>query len=164
MRCEIARTHTQGYNFFLFFFPVLMPNWTSTIIQGLPRWLLVVKNLPANAGDTRDAGSIPGSGRSPGGGHGNPLQCSGLENPMNRGAWQAMVHGVTKNWTQLKWFSTHTPLFRTLLVSHLSAVKASSCLKHPYIFMDFLWVLHHVPSLDLPISVPISLNLFKYLN
>ena len=62
----------------------------------------MVKNLPANAGDTRDAGSIPGSGRSPGGGHGNPLQCSGLEKPMNRGAWQAMVHGVTKNWTQLK--------------------------------------------------------------
>ena len=60
---------------------------------------LVVKNLPANAGDTRDAGSIPGSGRSPGGGYGNPLQCSCLENPMDRGAWQATVHGVTKSQT-----------------------------------------------------------------
>ena len=50
---------------------------------------LVVKNLPTNAGDIRDLGSIPGSGRSPGGGHGNPVQYSCLENPMDRGAWQA---------------------------------------------------------------------------
>ena len=49
----------------------------------------VVKNLLANAGDVRDVGSIPGSGTSPGEGHGNPLQCSCLENPMDRGAWQA---------------------------------------------------------------------------
>ena len=52
----------------------------------------MVKNLPPNAGDIRDVGSIPGSGRSPGGGHGNPLQCSCLDNPMVRGAWQATVH------------------------------------------------------------------------
>ena len=51
---------------------------------------------------------IPGSGRSPGGGHGNPLQYSCLENPMDRGAWRATVHGVTKSWTRLKWLSTHT--------------------------------------------------------
>ena len=49
--------------------------------------VLVVKNLPANAGDVRDVSSIPGSGRSPGGGHGHPLQYSCLENPMDRGAW-----------------------------------------------------------------------------
>ena len=55
---------------------------------------LVVKNLPANAGDLRDVGSSPGLGRSPGGGHGNPLQYSCLENPMDRGAWQALVHRV----------------------------------------------------------------------
>ena len=55
----------------------------------------VVKNPPANAGDT---GSIPGSGRSSGDGNGNPLQYSCLENPMDRGAWQATVHGVTKSW------------------------------------------------------------------
>ena len=60
---------------------------------------LAVKILPALAGDIRDAGLIPGSGRSPGGGHGNALQCSRLENPMDRGAWRATVHGVTKNWT-----------------------------------------------------------------
>ena len=59
--------------------------------------VLVVKNPPANAGDIRDAGLIPGLGRSPGGGHGSPLQYSCLENPMDRGAWQATVHGVTKN-------------------------------------------------------------------
>ena len=57
----------------------------------------MVKNLSANAGKVRDAGSIPGSGRSPGGGHGNPLQYSCLENPMDRGAWWATVHGVTQS-------------------------------------------------------------------
>ena len=57
------------------------------------------ENLPANAGDIRDAGSIPGSGRSPGGGHGNPFQCSCLENPKDRGAWQAIAHGVTQSQT-----------------------------------------------------------------
>ena len=64
--------------------------------------VLVVKNLPANAGDIRDTGLIPGSGRSTGGGHGNPLQYSWLENPMDREAWRAMVHGVTKSQTRLK--------------------------------------------------------------
>ena len=57
---------------------------------------LLVKNLPANAGDIRDAGSIPGSGRSPGGGHGNPLQYSSLENSIDREAWQAVVHWVAQ--------------------------------------------------------------------
>ena len=69
---------------------------------------LVVKNLPANAGDTRDAGSIPGSGRSPGGEHGNPLQCSCLGNPRDKGTWWATVHGVAKTRTLLKRLSTHT--------------------------------------------------------
>ena len=54
----------------------------------------MVKNLPANPGDIRDMGSIPGFGRSPGGGYGNPLQYSCLENPMDRGAWWATVHGI----------------------------------------------------------------------
>ena len=54
----------------------------------------MVKNPPINAGDIRDMGSIPGSGRFPGGGHGNPLQYSYLENLLDRGAWQAIVHGV----------------------------------------------------------------------
>ena len=67
----------------------------------------VVKNLPANTGDIRDTGSVPGLGRSPGGGHGNPLQYSCLENPMDRGAWRAIVHGLAKSWTQQKWLSMH---------------------------------------------------------
>ena len=56
----------------------------------------MVKNPPANARDARDMGSIPGSGRSPGGENGNPFQYSCLENPMDRGAWWATVHGVTR--------------------------------------------------------------------
>ena len=60
---------------------------------------LVVKNLPANAGDERDSVSIPGLGRSPGGGHGNPLQYSCLENRMDGGAWWATVHAVEKSLT-----------------------------------------------------------------
>ena len=58
----------------------------------------MVKNLPANAGDAKDVGLIPGSGRSPGVGNGNPLQYSCLENSMDRGAWWATVHGAAKSW------------------------------------------------------------------
>ena len=56
----------------------------------------MVKSMPANAGDIRDMGSVPGSGRFPGGGHGNPFQYSCLENHMDRGAWQGTIHGVAK--------------------------------------------------------------------
>ena len=62
----------------------------------------MVKNPPANAGDVRDVGSIPLSGKSPGEEHGNPLQYSCLENPMDRGAWRVMVCSVSKSQTQLK--------------------------------------------------------------
>ena len=61
--------------------------------------VLMVKNLSANTGDIRDAVSILGLGRSPGGGHGNPFQCSCLVNPMNRGVWWATVHRVAESWT-----------------------------------------------------------------
>ena len=61
--------------------------------------VLVVKNLLANAGDVRDVGAVPGSGGSPGGGHRNPLQYSCLENLMDKTAWWATVHGVTKSQT-----------------------------------------------------------------
>ena len=69
--------------------------------------MLVVKNTPANAGDLRDLDSVRGLGRSPWGGHGNPFQYSCLENPMDRGAWQAMVHGAAKSWAWLNWLSMH---------------------------------------------------------
>ena len=66
--------------------------WASQVVLG-------VKNLPANAGNVRDAGSISGLGRSAGGGHDYQLQYSCLENPMDRGAWRIMVHRVTKSQT-----------------------------------------------------------------
>ena len=67
----------------------------------------MVKNLPANAGDIKDVGLIPELGRSPGG-HGNPLQYSCLENPMDRGAKRATVHRIAKSWIQLKRLNIHT--------------------------------------------------------
>ena len=70
-------------------------HWASWVV-------LLVKNLPVNAGVARDPGSIPGLGRSPGGGNGNPLQDFSLENPMDRGAWRAMVYRVAKSWPRLK--------------------------------------------------------------
>ena len=70
---------------------------------------LVLKNLSASARDTRDTGSIPGLGRSPGEGNGNALQYSCLENSIDRGAWWAAVHGTTEGWTWLShWTHTHT--------------------------------------------------------
>ena len=71
-----------------------IPDWSSQVA-------LMVKNLPANARDSRDVGLIPGSGRSPRGGHGNLLQYSCLENPMDGGAWPATAHRVTHSWTRL---------------------------------------------------------------
>ena len=65
----------------------------------------MVKNLPANADDTADKGSVPGLGKSPGEGNGNPLQYSCLENPMDGGAWWTTVHGVTKSRTRLSNFT-----------------------------------------------------------
>ena len=66
------------------------------------------KNLPANAGDVKDVNSISGSGRSSGGRNGNPLQCSCLDNSLDRVAWWAIVHGIAKSRTCQKQFSTHT--------------------------------------------------------
>ena len=99
-------------SFFFFFGPL---NWFLCNIWFMfmcefcwsSQMTLVVKNLPANAGDVRDVSSIPGLGRSPGGGRGNPLQFSCVENPMDWGTWQATVLGVTKNWTWLKWLHEH---------------------------------------------------------
>ena len=110
---------------------------------------LVVKNPPANAGDKREAGSIPGLGRSPGGGHGNPLQYSCLENPIDRGAWWAIVHihrvaelDVTEVIFTYTWISlgisclleTHPPQTHAHLCktqhSNLGAHKAPEALPH----------------------------------
>ena len=72
---------------------------------------LLVKNLPANAGDIRDMGLMPGLERSPGRGHSSPLQYSCLENPMDRGTRWATVHGAAKYQTRLKGLSTHACIY-----------------------------------------------------
>ena len=85
--------------------------WSLPLLDGVQRFCLwggfpgdsVVKNTPANAGDSGDMGSIPGWGRSPGGGCGYPLQYSCLENPMERGAWWAAVHGLSLSRHECLW-------------------------------------------------------------
>jgi len=72
---------------------------------------LVVKNLSANEGDVKEAGSIPELGRSPGEGNGNPLQHSCLENPMDRGTWRAALHGISQSQTRLKQLSMHSYIY-----------------------------------------------------
>ena len=84
--------------------------------------VLVVKNPPANSGDIRDEGSIPGSGISPGGGHGNPVWYSCLENPMDRGALQATLQRVTQSRTRLSDF--HFQIFRTCCAKLLQSSLA----------------------------------------
>ena len=79
----------------------------TAVTHRVSQVLLMVKNLPASAKDTRDAGSIPGLGRSSGEGHVSPLQYSCLENPMDRGAWQATVHRLPMSLTCLKQLSMH---------------------------------------------------------
>ena len=110
---------------------------------------LVLKNPPANAGDLRDLGSIPGSGRTSGGGHGNPLQYSCLENPMDRGAWWAIDHSVAKSWTLQKWLSTHTHTHMLMLLA-LEPYFESHCYKIWFLPMWLKLVcLHHahIPTL-----------------
>ena len=97
--------------------------------HGLPRWLMV-KYPSGSTEDMRDAGPVLGSGRSPGGGNGNPLQYPWLEKPMDRGAWRATVHEVTKSWTPLEWLSMHAALVMStgdslFLVQPLSYVLCS---------------------------------------
>ena len=73
--------------------------------------MLVVKNLPANAGEKKDVSSVPESARSPGGGNGTPLQDSCLKNPMNRGAWRVTIHRVAESQTRLKWLSSYKYIY-----------------------------------------------------
>ena len=107
----------------------------------------VVKNPPANAGAEGDLGLIPGCGRSPGGGNGNPLQYSCLENPMGRGAWWATVHGVAESWTRL---IRHTHLTNPavqhrkallflLKVPHAILSRFCHSLSRPYRHLGSVW-------------------------
>ena len=94
---------------------MLYINSKVSLYSGFPS-CSVVKNLPDKEGDAGDSGLIPGSGRSPGEGRGNPLQYSGLGNPRDRGAWRAAVHGVAESGVTA-WLSTHA--YRGLLYSAL---------------------------------------------
>ena len=89
--------------------------WASQVV-------LVVKNLPANAGDVRDTSSIPESGRSPGEGNGNPPQCSCLENPRDGGAWCAAAYGVAQSRTRLKRLSSSSSSSTSLWASQVVLV------------------------------------------
>ena len=116
------------YPFFFFFLVEVLLIWGASQVAR------VVKNPPANAGDVRDAGSIPGWGRSPGEGNGNPLQYSCLENPMDRRTWWAAVHGVAKSWTGLKWLSMHTrthivglQCFRCRIIGYYKTLNIVPC-------------------------------------
>ena len=101
--------------------------------------------LPANAEDLRDTGSIPGSGRSPGGGNGNPLLYSGLENPTDREAWWMTAHGVTKSWTRLKWLSTVFLLHRIFPGRRTQyTVKWLPLVLYPFLVFQFGLLFNHV--------------------
>ena len=100
----------------------------------------MVKKPPANAGDARDSSSIPGSGRCPGGRHSHPLQCSCLENPMDRGACWATVHGVAKTWKRLTRQRARTVLQPVSSEQEERSHLWKFALKGSYVG-DFLWCL-----------------------
>ena len=107
--------------------------------------VLVVKNPLASAEDIRNMGSIPGSGRSPGAGHGNPLQYSCPKNPMDRGAWQATVHGVTKSRTHLNQLSMYTQRTRAAFFKLWCAYELPGILlkwRFWFCVSDDAWDLH----------------------
>ena len=95
---------------------------------------LVIKKLPASAGDVRDVGSVPGSGRSPAGGHCDALQYSWLENPIDRGARRATVCRITQSWTWPKWLSKHAQI--RIKLSSLHMIGCYVCLMSPDIFLS----------------------------
>ena len=109
----------SGWDHFLLVFTW---NWTDLCYSRVSQVALVVKNLPANAGDVKGTGSIPGSERFPGGGNGSPPQYSCVENPMDRGAWWATIHRVTKSRTRLKQLSMYMSQSRWLK-SHCSSSR-----------------------------------------
>ena len=132
-------------------------------ILGLPRWLSN-KESTCTSGATGDVGLIPGSGRSPGGGHDNPLQSSCLENPMDRGTGQAAVHGVTKSWTWLKWLHTHnghSNEYKVLnkVLAHSLCLWACFCFEISS-FVSFLYI-SHISNITWYLSFSVWLTLLS---
>ena len=118
----------------------------------------MVKNLLDNAGDVRDEALIPGSGRSPGEGNGNPLQCFCLENPMDGGAWKATVHGVAKSRTRLNEFTFFH--FHTYIREGHGNPLQDSCLENPMDRGAWQTTVHEVARVrhDLATKPPPSLE------
>ena len=108
--------------------------WSSQVV-------LMVKNLTANVGDIKDVGSLPRSGRSSGRKHGNLIQYSCLDNPMDRGAWWAMAHRVTKSRPQLKPFSVHTCRLYTNVNFKWRLVILQTYCTHLHFQMPCFWIL-----------------------
>ena len=98
----------------------------------------VVKNPPANTGDVS---WIPGLGRSPGGGNGNPLQYSFLGNPMDRGAWQGTVHGVTQESDRTEQLSTHASVCTHTQIHHLYTPPVYTYMHTVCVYIPILWIL-----------------------
>ena len=99
LRCCRNSTQSQSWEMYSQVLNVCPSDTPCILALGASEVVLVIKNMPASSGDIRDAGSVPGLGRSPGGGNGNPVWYSCLENLMDRGAWQAIVLGVAKSQT-----------------------------------------------------------------
>ena len=105
----------------------------------------MVKNLPADTGDAKDIGLISGLGRFPGGGHGNPLQCSCMENAMGRGAWWVIVHRVAKSLTCLKGLSTHAYTY-----THIHAYAYTWVITHILVyFFSFIFICWRLITLNI---------------
>ena len=121
------------------YFWICMPPWLLVICYYL-RWGFPSSSVgKASACNTGDPGAIPGLGRSPGGGNGTPLQYSSLENPMDRGAWWATVHGVAKSRT---WLSNWHALFMLMTYHHtvFIYVSAGGCMRYLYFLKSVLWI------------------------
>ena len=106
-------------------------------------WASQVKNLPANAGDTRYVSLIPELARSPGEGNGNPLQQPCLENPMDRGAWWATVHGVTKSWTRLRDYATTKYIYTSEYCAAFKALFSKTLLFPAH--LPVFWAIYLFP-------------------
>ena len=143
--------------------PILIWGWKSELMEWVHNEGILVhsgasqvaqweKNLPANAGEARGLGSVPESGRSPGGGNGNPLRYSCLENSMDRGTWQAAGHAVTKSWTPW-WARMHT----VHSADHLllpSPQYCGFCSTHPDEIT--LWTLPGILQFDFSVTFAIA--------
>ena len=101
--------------------------------------VLVVKNPPANAEDVGDVGSVPRLGRSPGGRHGNPFHYSRLENPMDRGIWQAVVHWFPESQTWLRQLSTHFTILVTKAEGVIKKGQSEPLSSRIHRFFRYIW-------------------------